>query len=54
MFLLILLKNQLPKILPAFLKKYPEIRLQLMVSNRRVDVINEGIDIAFTCSLKTR
>ncbi len=46
MFLLILLKNQLPKILPAFLKKYPEIRLQLMVSNRRVDVINEGIDIA--------
>ncbi len=39
-------QNQLPKILPAFLKKYPEIRLQLMVSNRRVDVINEGIDIA--------
>ncbi len=38
-------QNQLPKILPAFLKKYPEIRLQLMVSNRRVDVINEGIDI---------
>ncbi|MDV7673869.1 LysR family transcriptional regulator [Acinetobacter baumannii] len=39
-------QNQLPKILPAFLKKYPEIRLQLIVSNRRVDVINEGIDIA--------
>ena len=30
----------------SFLKKYPEIRLQLIVSNRRVDVINEGIDIA--------
>lgn len=39
-------QNQLPKILPAFLKKYPEIRLQLIVSNRRVDVINEGIDVA--------
>ena len=39
-------QNQMAKILPAFLKKYPEVRVQMMVSNRRVDVINEGIDLA--------
>jgi len=25
---------------------YPKVRLQLIVSNRRVDVINEGVDVA--------
>ena len=39
-------QNQMAKILPAFLKTYPEVRVQMMVSNRRVDVINEGIDLA--------
>ncbi|WP_343594683.1 LysR family transcriptional regulator [Acinetobacter sp.] len=39
-------QNEFPKIIPEFLKRYPEIRLQLVVSNRRVDVINEGIDVA--------
>ena len=39
-------QNQMAKILPAFLKKYPEVRVQMMVSNRRVDVLNEGIDLA--------
>ena len=33
-------------ILPDFLVKYPSVRLQLDVSNRRVDVLNEGFDIA--------
>ena len=37
---------QLPKILPAFLDKYPKVRLQLHVNNRRVDIINEGYDVA--------
>lgn len=37
---------QLPKLLPEFLAKYPKVRLQLNISNRRVDVINEGYDIA--------
>ena len=32
--------------MPDFLKLYPEIRVQLIISNRRFDVINEGIDIA--------
>lgn len=39
-------QNEMTKVLPQFLKKYPEIKVQLMVSNRRVDIINEGIDIA--------
>ena len=39
-------QNEIAKILPQFLKTYPEIRIQLIVSNRRVDIINEGIDVA--------
>ena len=39
-------QNELAKILPEFLKKYPEIQVQLLVNNRRFDVINEGVDIA--------
>lgn len=39
-------QNELAKILPEFLKRYPEIKVQLFVSNRRVDIINEGIDVA--------
>ena len=35
-----------PMLLPEFLAKYPQVRVQLHVSNRRVDVINEGFDIA--------
>jgi DNA-binding transcriptional LysR family regulator len=32
--------------LPEFLAKYPGVRLQLEVSNRRVDVVSEGFDLA--------
>lgn len=39
-------QNELAHILPQFLKTYPEIRLQLIISNRRVDVIYENIDVA--------
>ncbi|MCD0187941.1 LysR substrate-binding domain-containing protein [Acinetobacter sp. PW68] len=39
-------QNEIAKILPEFLKAYPEIKVQLIVSNRRVDIVNEGIDIA--------
>lgn len=41
-----LAQMQLPKLLPMFLNQYPKVRLQLNVSNRRVDVINEGYDVA--------
>ena len=33
-------------ILPGFLEKYPAVRLALHVSNRRVDVLSEGFDVA--------
>lgn len=39
-------QNEIARILPAFLKQYPEIKIQMMVTNRRVDIINEGFDIA--------
>ena len=39
-------QNEIAKILPKFLKMYPEIRVQMMVTNRRVDIINEGFDLA--------
>jgi len=39
-------QSSLAPILPAFLELYPAIRLQLQVSNRRVDVLSEGFDVA--------
>ncbi len=39
-------QNEMTKILPNFLKMYPEIKVQMMVTNRRVDIINEGFDLA--------
>ena len=38
-------QNEITKILPNFLKMYPEIKVQMMVTNRRVDIINEGFDL---------
>lgn len=39
-------QNQMARILPNFLKQHPEIRVQMLVSNRRYDIINENIDLA--------
>jgi DNA-binding transcriptional LysR family regulator len=36
----------LAKTVPEFLRRYPAIRLQLDVSNRRVDLLGEGFDVA--------
>lgn len=41
-----LAQHQMPLMLPEFLARYPQVRVQLHVSNRRVDVINEGMDVA--------
>ena len=32
--------------LPRFLVRYPRLRVQVIVSNRRVDLIDEGVDVA--------
>jgi DNA-binding transcriptional LysR family regulator len=39
-------QSMLAGILPEFLEQYPAIRLHMHVSNRRVDVLNEGFDVA--------
>jgi len=39
-------QQQMPRLLPEFLARYPQVRVQLHVSNRRVDIINEGVDVA--------
>ncbi len=41
-----LAQSMLAAILPDFLTRYPAIRLRMHVSNRRVDVLNEGFDVA--------
>ena len=41
-----LAQMQLPKLLPQFLREHPKVRVQLNITNRRVDLINEGFDIA--------
>jgi DNA-binding transcriptional LysR family regulator len=38
--------RQLARILPAFLDRYPGIELQVLVSDRRLDLIADGIDVA--------
>ncbi|MEO8158862.1 MAG: LysR family transcriptional regulator [Betaproteobacteria bacterium] len=41
-----LAQTRLSRILPAFLAAYPQIRLDLIVTNRRIELIEEGVDIA--------
>jgi len=41
-----LAQSALAPMLPDFLEKYPAVRLHLHVSNRRVDVVREGLDVA--------
>jgi DNA-binding transcriptional LysR family regulator len=41
-----LAQTALARIVPDFLSRYPRIQLRLHVSNRRVDVLNEGFDAA--------
>jgi DNA-binding transcriptional LysR family regulator len=39
-------QNAMAGIVPPFLAKYPQVKLLLLSTNRRVDVINEGVDVA--------
>lgn len=41
-----LAQTVLGPILPRFLKAYPSVQVHLQVSNRAVDVIDEGVDVA--------
>ena len=41
-----LAQTTMAQLLPEFLARYPNIRLVLHATNRRVDVLNEGFDLA--------
>jgi len=41
-----LVQSQISIVLPDFLVRYPSVRVQLHVTNRRVDVLNEGFDVS--------
>jgi DNA-binding transcriptional LysR family regulator len=41
-----MLESGMSKILLGFLKRYPDVRLMVDATNRRVDVIQEGLDLA--------
>jgi DNA-binding transcriptional LysR family regulator len=43
-------ESMLAPVLPSFLARYPDVRLDIEVSNRRVDVLAEGFD----CALRVR
>jgi DNA-binding transcriptional LysR family regulator len=47
-----LAQQQMPRLLPDFIALHPQVRLQLHVSNRKVDLINEGFDVALRVRAK--
>lgn len=36
----------LPKLMPEFLRAWPKVSVQIIASNRRIDLIREGVDLA--------
>jgi len=47
-----LARNTVGPILPDFLAQYPKVRVRLLASDRRVDLIGEGFDIAIRVRTK--
>jgi DNA-binding transcriptional LysR family regulator len=39
-------EQQMAQILPEFMQRYPHVKLHFSVTNRRIDLLNEGIDVA--------
>ena len=39
-------QSMLRELLPEFMRRYPEVRVHLLVTNRPVNLIEEGIDVA--------
>jgi DNA-binding transcriptional LysR family regulator len=42
----------LPKIIDAYLRQYRDVRVQLIITNRNVDLIGEGVDLAIRAGAK--
>jgi DNA-binding transcriptional LysR family regulator len=38
--------QMLPTVISRFLEKYPQVQLEVMLLNRRVDLVTEGVDVA--------
>jgi DNA-binding transcriptional LysR family regulator len=45
-------ENVMAGIMPGFLQKYPQVKLLILSTNRRVDLINEGVDVAMRVRFK--
>ena len=45
-------QNAMAGILPEFMRRYPQVRLLILSTNRRVDLINEGVDVALRVRFK--
>jgi len=45
-------QNVMANILPGFAEKYPQVKLLVLSTNRRIDLINEGIDVAIRVRFK--
>lgn len=48
----LLSQSILAPLLPEFMQRYPRVQIQLLTSDRRVDVIDEGYDIALRVRFK--
>ena len=45
-------QNVMTAILPEFCEKHPQVRILLISTNRRIDLINEGVDVAIRVRFK--
>jgi len=45
-------QNLMASILPGFMEKYPQVKLLVLSTNRRIDLINEGVDVALRVRFK--
>lgn len=45
-------QNVMASVLPGFAEKYPQVKLLLFSTNRRVDLINENVDVAVRVRFK--
>src|SRR3954471_15101704 len=45
-------QNVMANILPGFAEKYPQVKILVLSTNRRIDLINEGVDVAIRVRFK--
>jgi len=45
-------QNVMTGVLPGFAEKYPQVKLLVLSTNRRVDLINENVDVAIRVRVK--